>query len=102
MILLNFIWFLEVALISVIANMMMSAKLATPDLLKKCILKKRLINQFVTVVTLNFGNSSISMTELEFYKNFTGNDQKFEGWPWFKFNNLGCCSPSILNRFTET
>ena len=101
---------------------LMSATLATLDLLKKLCFEKgydfmiplqdvtnkilfRDPNYTVDVVRWpNFGNSNISMREVwmpmlettEFYKNLTRNDQNVEGWSWFKFNNLGFCSPIHL------
>ena len=91
--------------------LMMSAEMATPGLRKiKAFWKKaydiivfvngitnkilsRDSNYVVDVVTWSkFANSSIYMREVikpQVYKDLTRKTAFFEGWSWFKFNNLG-------------
>ena len=90
---------------------MMSAKMAAPSLLKITVfwnkgygiiirvddvidkILSRDLNYIVDVFMWpKFGNSSISMTEVVTTSILQGFDQNscfFEGWSWFKFNNLG-------------
>ena len=43
----------------------------------------------VVVMWPKFGNCSISMRKVQFYKDLTRKITFFDGWSWFKFNNLG-------------
>ena len=38
---------------------------------------------------------------LEFYKDLTRKIDFFEGWPWFKFNNLGLALGTNLKLYTS-
>ena len=83
---------------------MMSAKLATPGFLKIKIFWNKgydiiILDYHVTNkslsrdsnYTVEFGYSSISITEVIMISILQGFDHKipfFEGWYWFKFNNL--------------
>ena len=101
----------------------MSAKLATPGLLKikifqnKCyeviILDYDVTNKILSfnsnyivdvVMWPKFGNCSISTREVIITSILYGFDQKshfFEGWSWFKFNNLGLALGMILQFYTN-
>ena len=51
-----------------------------------------------------FGNPSISMREVIITSNLYRFDQKnhlFEGWYWFKFNNLGLALSMTLKFYTS-
>ena len=52
-----------------------------------------------------FGNSSISVREVIItsilYKDLTRKNTFFEGWSWFKFNNLGLTLGIILKFYTS-
>ena len=102
---------------------MMSAKLATPEILKIQIfwnkgydviasvhdvtnnILSRDSNYIVDVVMwLKFGNSSLSMREVIITSVLKGFDQKkrfFEGWSWFKFNNLRLALGKNLKFYTS-
>ena len=101
--------------------LMMSAKMATPGLLKMMVFWNKVydIIIFVDDVTKKllsrdahyildlfmwqkFGNCSISMREVITTSILLGFDQKnrfFEEWSWFKFNNLGLALGANL-KFT--
>ena len=47
-----------------------------------------------------FGKSRISMKEVfQFYKDLTRSTPFFEGWSWFKFNNLGLALVMALTLY---
>ena len=51
-----------------------------------------------------FGNCSISMREVsqsQFYKDLTRKVAFFEGWSWFKLNNLGLALGTNLKFYTS-
>ena len=51
-----------------------------------------------------FGNCSISMEKLsqpQFYKDLTRKTVVFEGWSWFKFNNLGLALSISLKFYSS-
>ena len=102
----------------------MSAKLVTPGLLRIKIFRnksydviipdyditKKLLscesNYIVNVVMWpKFDNSSISMRQVIIRQILWGFDQKttffFEGWSWFKFNNLGVALGMALKFYTR-
>ena len=108
LILLTFLESMKIILIKKVAILVMSAKMATPGLLKIKIFWKSydvIINVYdVTnkilssdsnyivdaVMWPKFGNQSISMREVIIISILWRFDQKnrfFEGWSWFKFNN---------------
>ena len=101
---------------------MMSAKLATPGLLKIQIFWKKdydviILDNGVTSKILSrdsnyivdvvmwpkFANSSISIREsyTQFYKDLARKTTFFEGWPWFKFNDLGLALGMTLKFYTS-
>ena len=110
-ILLTFLEPLKIFLINLVIIVMMSAKMATPDLLKITVFWDKSYDAIILVCDVTgkilsrdsnyivdmfmwpkFGNCSISMREVITTSILYGFDQKnhfFEGWPWFKFNNLG-------------
>ena len=94
--------------------LMMSGKLATPGLLKIDTSKQRLchhncwlwchqqnsITWHQSLVTLAFLWDKLSQPQ--FYKNLTGKILFFfEGWPWFKFNNLRLTLDMTLKFYTS-
>ena len=108
--------------------LMISAKIATPGLLKVKVFWKRYYvkysvydltckilsndsNYIVDVVMWpKFGNSSVCIRDfimrfysfiLEFYKDLTRKIDFFEGWSWFKFNNLGLALGTNLKFYTS-
>ena len=71
-----------------VASLMVSAKLATLDLLK--------IKLFLVMMTstkiyygLKLYCRCVHVTLTSIYKDLTRKTNFFEGYPWFKFNNLG-------------
>ena len=53
---------------------------------------------------LKFGNSSISVTEViitSILKRFDHKNYFFEGWSWFKFNNLGLALGMAIKFYTS-
>ena len=103
--------------------LMMSAKLATPGLLKTKIFKNKdydviIIDYEVRIKILScesncivdvimrpkFGNSSISMKEVIITSIIEGFDLKnhfFEGLSWFKLNNLGLALGKFLKFYNS-
>ena len=104
-----------------IALLLMSAKLAIPDILEiKLFLSKgydvitsfhkvtkkilsRDSNYIVAVVMWpKFSNSSISIREViitSFLQGYGQKNQFYEGWSWFKFNNLGLIKGMALKFY---
>ena len=102
---------------------MMSAKMATPSLLKITVFWNKIYDVIIPVDDVSnkilshdsnyivdvfmwpkFGNSSISMTEVIATSILWGFDQKncfFEGWSWFRFNNLGLALGANLKFYTS-
>ena len=102
---------------------MMSAKMATPGLLKIKVfwnkgydviiyvhdvtnkILSRDSNYIVDVVMWSkFGNCSISIREviiISIYKDLTRKTAFFEGWSWFKFKNLGLALGMNLTFYTS-
>ena len=95
---------------------MMTEKLAIPGLLKIQIFWKKsydviileydVISKILSrylVMWPKFANSSNSLREsyTQFYKNLTRKTTFFEGWPWFKFNNLGLAIGMTLKFYTS-
>ena len=102
---------------------MMSAKMATPGLLKITVfwnkgydliisvddvtnkILSRDSNYIVDVVMWSkFGNCSISIREviiISIYKDLTRKTAFFEGWSWFKFKNLGLALGMNLTFYTS-
>ena len=95
---------------------MMTEKLAIPGLLKIQIFWKKsydviILEYDVTSKILSrylvmwpkFANSSNSLREsyTQFYKNLARKATFFEGWPWFKFNNLGLALGMTLKFYTS-
>ena len=102
---------------------MMSAKMATPGLLKITVFWNKGYDVIIPVDDVTnkilsrdsnyivdvfmwpkFGNSSISMREVITTSILQGFDQKnhfFEGWSWFKFNNLAMVLGMILKFYTS-
>ena len=103
--------------------LMMSAKMATPGLLKIKVfwnkgydviisvhdvtnkILSRDSNYNVNVVMWpNFGNSSISVREVIITSILWEFDKKncfFQGWSWFKFNNMGLVLGTNLKLYTS-
>ena len=52
-----------------------------------------------SLVTLAFLGEKLS--QLQFYKNFTRKTVFFEGWPWFKINNLGLTLGTNLKFYSS-
>ena len=50
---------------------------------------------------LKFGNSCISMREVNFYKGLTRKNAFFEGWSWVKFSNLWLPLATNLRFYTS-
>ena len=116
----TFFELLKVVLINLVKILMISAKLATPGLLKiKVVWNKgydvissvdEVINKISSgdsshivnvVMWIKFGNPSITMRELVincFYKNLTKKINFFEGCSWFKFKSLGL-TPGMALEF---
>ena len=99
-----------------VTMLMMSAKMATPGLLKIKVFWNKgcdvilyvddVTNKILSrdskyivdvVMWPKFGNSSISMTEVI----ITWKTAIFEGWSWFKFNNLGLALGMNLKFYTS-
>ena len=103
--------------------LMMSAKMATPGLLKMMVfwnkvygiiifvddVTKKLLSRdshYIVDVLMwqKFGNCIISMREVITTSILLGFDQKnrsFEEWSWFKFNNLGLALGAKLKFYTS-
>ena len=103
--------------------LMMSAKMATPALLKIKVYGNKgyyviysvydVTHKIVShdsnyimdvVMELKLGNSSICIREVITTSILKGFDQKnrfFEGWSWFKFNNLGLALGVNLKFYTS-
>ena len=100
---------------------MMPAKMATPRLLKITVFRNKgydvinsvheVTNKFLSrgqnyiidVATWpKFGNCSFSMRKvIQFYKDLTGKTKFFEGWSWFKFNDLGLALGTNLKFYAS-
>ena len=102
---------------------MMSAKMATPGLLKIKLFWKKCHDVIISVhdvthkissrdwnynvnfvICPKFDNSSISVREVIITSIFQGFDEKnhfFEGWSWFMFNNLGLALGTNLKFYTS-
>ena len=102
---------------------MMSAKMATPGLLKIRVFRNKGFDVLISVddiinkifsrdsnyivhlfILPKFDNSSISMREVtqpQFYKDLTRKTAFFEGCSWFKFNNLGLALSTKLKFYTN-
>ena len=52
-----------------------------------------------SLVTLTFVQEKLS--SLQFYKDLTRQNAFFEGWSWFKFNNLGLALGTNLKFYTS-
>ena len=52
-----------------------------------------------SLVTLTFLEEKLSLTQ--FYKDFTRKTTFFEGWYWFKFNNLGLTLGMAMKFYTS-
>ena len=103
--------------------LVMSAKMATPDFLKikdfwkishdfiisvhdvtNKTLSRDLNYNLYVVMSSNFGNSSISVREVIITSISWEFDKKncfFQGWSWFKFNNLGLVLGTNLKLYTS-
>ena len=123
-ILLTFLESLKTFLINMVTILTMSAKMATQGLLKikKGFLRKgydviifvhdvtnKILscdsNHIVNVVMWSkFGNSSISVKEViitSILKWFDKKNRFFEGWSWFKFDNLGLALVTNFKFYTS-
>ena len=123
LIILAFLEPLRIVLIKKVANLMMSAKMATPGLLKITVFWNKsydvitlvhdVTNKFLSrdsnyivyvVMWPKFGSSNISMREVIMISILQGFDQKncfFWRWFWFKFNNLGLALGMNLEFYTS-
>ena len=123
LILLTFFESLINFLINMVTILMMSAKLATPGPFKIRTFQNKgygvmILDYYVTnniisrdssyfvdaIMWQKFGNSSISRGEVIITSILQGFDQKnhfFEGWSWFKFNNLAMVLGMTLKFYTS-
>ena len=119
----NFFWVFKDFLVNMFTILMISAKLATPNLLKIKIFQNKgydviisdydVTNKFFShesnyiinvVMWPKFGNSSDFMREVVITSILWGFHQKnhfFEGWSWFEFNNLGLALDMTLKFYTS-
>ena len=108
-------------MINMVTNLMMSAKLATPDLHKIKVFWKKGFNIIIAVYDITnkilsrdsncnvnvvmwpkFGNSIISVREEpQFYKDLTKKTAFLEEWSWFKFNNWELALGTNLKFYTN-
>ena len=100
-------------LIKLVIILMMSAKMATPGFLKitvfwnKCYdviisvdgITNKILSCDQSLVTLAFLSEKLSQPQ--FYKDLTRKTAFFEGWSWFKFNNLGLALGANLKLYTS-
>ena len=116
-------WVFKDFLVNIFTILMISAKLATPNLLKIKIFQNKgydviisdydVTNKFFShesnyiinvVMWPKFGNSGNFMREVVITSILWGFDQKnhfFEGWSWFEFNNLGLALDMTLKFYTS-
>ena len=123
MILLTFLKSLKIVLINMVTTLMMSAKMATPTLFKIKIFWNKCYDALISVNNVTnkilcrdsnstvdvvmwpkFGNSSISTRKVIISSISSQIHQKnhsFEGWYWFKLNNLGLAIGTNLKFYTS-
>ena len=103
---------------SMVSILMMSAKLATPNLIKIKIFRNKgydiiILNYDVTNKILSRDSNHIidvvmwtkflweKLAQRPFDKDLIKKNTFFEGWSWFNFNNLGLALVMILKLYTS-
>ena len=117
-ILLAFLESFKIFLINLVIILMMSAKMATPDLLKVTTFWNKsydviisvddVSNKILSCDSIHIDKKLVSvaflwekLSQLQFYKDFTRKTVFIEGWSWFKFNNLGLALGTNLKFYTS-
>ena len=95
-----------------------SAKLATPDLLKIAVFWNKVLTSHYMSMTSSIKSYHVTQIILymwycdqslvtqafrwgSYHKDLTGKNDFSDGWPWFKFNNLGLVLGLILKIYSS-